>query len=279
MQKLRYLLLVAVALVQYSTECSANKFRSNNRKPSNIVPKSHGKIKNPLQLLVTTVKKNIEKSLDSRDPGEYCVSQAGGNSEWNTDLILDGQLLVGIDQFYVNPCGDVIANGGLQIAQDTILQGNLTVTGTTRLLGFSTANSSNFDSNLTVSGRVYVPALNTTTVTGAAVLVNSNGQLGVLISKGEAKEEFVNLKEKVSGLNDLSPVSFIYKDDKTRHQHFGLVAEQVEKVYPQLVIYDNNGKALSVAYHELPALLVAGYQEQQKMIDKIVDDLAILLKK
>ena len=71
----------------------------------------------------------------------------------------------------------------------------------------------------------------------------------------------------------LRPVSFHYKAQYVRGQanpqQYGLIAEQVAKVVPNLVVYGLDGKPHAVAYQELPALLLAEIQRQQRQIDQL----------
>ena len=60
----------------------------------------------------------------------------------------------------------------------------------------------------------------------------------------------------------LRPVTFRYKDDSAGTLQYGLIAEEVVRVYPELVIYGADGKAQSVAYHLLPAMLLNEMQKQ-----------------
>jgi hypothetical protein len=62
----------------------------------------------------------------------------------------------------------------------------------------------------------------------------------------------------------LRPVSFRYKNDPSGTLQYGLVAEEVARVYPELVVYGTDGKVMSVRYLELTALLVSELQKQAK---------------
>jgi hypothetical protein len=65
-------------------------------------------------------------------------------------------------------------------------------------------------------------------------------------------------------LAKLRPVTFRYKDDTDRRVQFGLIAEEVEEIYPELVVHDRAGNAETVLYHELPAMLLNEWQKQRK---------------
>src|SRR5260370_35629908 len=63
-------------------------------------------------------------------------------------------------------------------------------------------------------------------------------------------------------LMNLRPVTFRYKADKDGKLQYGLVAEEVEKVFPELVAYGADGKPESVMYHVFPAMLLNEVQKQ-----------------
>lgn len=150
--------------------------------------------------------------------------------------------------------------------------GDSLVTGSNNIIigntGSSTSNSTIYlGTNLTHT-QCFIAGIRGQTVSGPAVLVNSSGKLGVATSSRHYKKDIVDLSEKVETLNNLHPVSFTYKDEAPGTQHFGLIAEEVAEVVPELVIANHNGQPETVAYHEFPALLIAGYQHQQQLIDR-----------
>jgi hypothetical protein len=68
-------------------------------------------------------------------------------------------------------------------------------------------------------------------------------------------------------LLELRPVTFNYKKDSSEIIQYGLIAEEVEKVYPELVSFDSDGKPMSVQYHVLPAMLLNEIQKLSKRIE------------
>ena len=102
------------------------------------------------------------------------------------------------------------------------------------------------------------------TVTGSAVYVSSSDQLGVLASSSRFKENIQDMGDDSSKLKDLRPVTFNYKLDETKSAQYGLIAEEVEALYPELVSYDKEGKPFSVHYHLLPAMLLNEFQKLSK---------------
>jgi hypothetical protein len=93
---------------------------------------------------------------------------------------------------------------------------------------------------------------------GSAVLVNSAGKLGTTTSSKRFKEEIKPMGEASEALFALRPVSFRYKQeiDPEGIPQFGLGAEDVEKVDPALVIRDEQGKAYTVRYEAVNAMLL-----------------------
>jgi len=107
---------------------------------------------------------------------------------------------------------------------------------------------------------------------GTAVYINSSGQLGTTLSSLRFKEGIADIGPESGGLLDLRPVSFYYKpeyDDGGRVRQYGLVAEEVAKVYPGLVQYDGEGKPLAVRYQFLNALLLHEVQSQHREIEQL----------
>jgi len=125
----------------------------------------------------------------------------------------------------------------------------------------------------------YIAGINGVNVgASSAVLINASGQLGTSSSSRRYKNDIVDIDQKVAGLADLRPVSFTYKSDASKATNYGLVAEEVEGVYPELVIHNKDGQVETVAYHQLPPLLLAGYQQQSRTLQTLLDRVAELEK-
>ena len=109
----------------------------------------------------------------------------------------------------------------------------------------------------------------TTEGVAAPVLVDPNGQLGTTSSSRRFKQDIQPLGSQVSKLMALQPVSFRYRRSIVHGPNpvqYGLIAEQVASVYPNLVVRGRDGRPSAVAYQELPALLLAQAQRQQAQI-------------
>lgn len=110
--------------------------------------------------------------------------------------------------------------------------------------------------------------------TGAAdaipVVIDSNGQLGTISSSQRVKDHIADMGEASSTLTKLRPVTFFYKSDKNpkgRSLQYGLIAEEVEKVAPNLVARSANGEIETVFYQHLTPMLLNEYQKQQRLIE------------
>jgi hypothetical protein len=124
---------------------------------------------------------------------------------------------------------------------------------------------------------------------GAAVFVATDGKLGTLTSSARFKDEIKPMNKASEAILALKPVTFRYKkeiDPKSIPQ-FGLVAEEVEKVNPDLVVRDKEGKPYSVRYDQVNAMLLNEFlkehrafteeqrkvEQQQKEIDALKAEL------
>lgn len=85
------------------------------------------------------------------------------------------------------------------------------------------------------------------------------------------KKNIKSIEDKSSSIINLEPVEFNYKDDKTQKKHLGFIAQDVEKIYPELVT-NNQNNLKSINYIELIPLLVLHIKKQQKEIDELRDN-------
>ena len=105
-------------------------------------------------------------------------------------------------------------------------------------------------------------------MTGADVVVSSSGRLGVLPSSARYKKDIRLMDERSHGLWQLRPVTFRYKQDPQGERQYGLIAEQVAKVYPELVVRGDKGEIESVQYRELIPLMLNEMQQQQAAMQR-----------
>ena len=83
------------------------------------------------------------------------------------------------------------------------------------------------------------------------------------------KEDITDINGAASRLLDVRPVSFEYSGRDDDQTHFGVVAEELDEVFPELVRYDGDGRPEKVCYEEMAPLLVAHAQHQQETIDDL----------
>jgi Chaperone of endosialidase len=112
----------------------------------------------------------------------------------------------------------------------------------------------------------FVAGINGVGVTGVPVLVSSSGQLGVASSSRHVKTDIREIAGESDGLMRLRPVAFKYQAqiDPTGLTQYGLIAEEVADVYPDLVAYDRDGRPETVRYHLVNALLLNEVQKQHR---------------
>lgn len=122
----------------------------------------------------------------------------------------------------------------------------------------------------------FIAGISTTKLTGSAVYVNSAGQLGVLASSERYKTAIKSMGDHTSKLDRLRPVTFHLKNDPDGEIQYGLIAEEVVKVYPELVIRDETGKIQGVRYDELSPMLLNEVQQLKRQLRDINEEVAEL---
>jgi hypothetical protein len=107
-----------------------------------------------------------------------------------------------------------------------------------------------------------------------AVYVNADGKLGAQVSSRRFKEEIKPINEGSEALFSLKPVTFRYKKeiDPARTSQFGLVAEDVEKVNPDLVVRDKESKPYSVRYDQVNAMLLNEFLKEHRKVEQLTKD-------
>jgi len=111
---------------------------------------------------------------------------------------------------------------------------------------------------------------------GVGVIIDTNGQLGTIVSSERFKDEIRPMNKTSEALLALKPVTFHYKHelDPAGIPQFGLVAEEVEKVNPDLVARDADGKAYTVRYDAVNAMLLNEFLKEHRKVDELEAKLA-----
>jgi hypothetical protein len=200
------------------------------------------------------------------DGGQALFSNTTGN--FNTAC--------GFEALYLNTTGSYnIALGyysgaNLTTGGSNIDIGNAGVTGDSGIIRIGTAGNQSTTFIAGISGA--------TVASGAGVVIDSNGQLGTVVSSERFKTDIKSMDAISETILALKPVTFHYKRelDPKRVPQFGLVAEQVEKVNADLVLRDAEGKAYTVRYDAVSAMLLNEFikehrkvQEQQATITQL----------
>lgn len=117
-----------------------------------------------------------------------------------------------------------------------------------------------------------------TSPVGAGVLINSSGKLGTSTSSERFKDEIKPMDKASEALFALKPVTFRYKKkiDPAGTSQFGLVAEDVEKLNPDLVVRDKGGKPYSVRYDQVNAMLLNEFLKEHRKVEKLEATVAAL---
>ena len=123
----------------------------------------------------------------------------------------------------------------------------------------------------TVNAATYIAGISGVTVPGGVgVLIDSDGHLGTNTSSARFKENIQPMANSSEALLSLQPVTFRYKKQLDRDDlpQFGLVAEQVEKVNPDLVVRDEQGKPYTVRYEAVNAMLLNEFLKEHKTVEE-----------
>src|SRR5437773_6207956 len=163
---------------------------------------------------------------------------------------------------------------GVQALGNNVSGSNNIVLGNVAGSGVTTANDvicinaggENVDSSGYMGG-----IFNATSSGGSAVFINSAGKLGTSTSSQRFKDEIKPMKQASAALYALKPVSFHYKKeiDPRGTKQFGLVAEEVEKVNPDLVVRDKEGNPYSVRYDQVNAMLLNEFLKEHRKVQEL----------
>ena len=110
-----------------------------------------------------------------------------------------------------------------------------------------------------------------TSASGIPVLINSDNKLGTTTSSKRFKEDIKPMDKTSETLFALNPVTFRYKKeiDSAGTSQFGLVAEDVEKMNPDLVVRDKEGKPYSVRYDQVNAMLLNEFLKEHRKVEEL----------
>ncbi len=116
---------------------------------------------------------------------------------------------------------------------------------------------------------------------GVNVIIASNGQLGTISSSQRFKHDVTEIGNRSSRLLQLRPTSFRYLPalDSSQTETYGLIAEEVAEVMPELIAHDRDGNIETVKYQLLPVLLLNEMQRLQREVDALQQQVRQLQRK
>jgi len=98
------------------------------------------------------------------------------------------------------------------------------------------------------------------------VVIDSNNQLGTSSSSRRFKKQVKPMDKTSEAILALNPVTFQYKSDSKGTPQFGLIAEDVAEVNPDLVVRDKNGEIYTVRYDAVNAMLLNEFLKEHKTV-------------
>jgi Chaperone of endosialidase/Collagen triple helix repeat (20 copies) len=186
---------------------------------------------------------------------------AGTNRDYTTGLVNGSfNLLIG------NYAGGNFTGS----ESNNVIIGNVGVPGDSGVIriGLDTNQDSNCAYDMACQTATYIAGISGVTVSGGStVLINSNGQLGTVLSSRRYKEDIRSMDAASDDLLRLRPVTFRYKkplEDGAKPLQYGLIAEEVAEVYPDLVARNKDGQIETVQYYKLDAMLLNEVQKLAK---------------
>jgi hypothetical protein len=125
--------------------------------------------------------------------------------------------------------------------------------------------------------RTFIAAIRGVT-TGVAdavnVVIDSAGQLGTMSSSRRFKEEIKPMDQTSEAILALKPVTFHYRSDTKDTPQFGLIAEDVAEVNPDLVVRDKNGEIYTVRYDQVNAMLLNEFLKEHRRVEELKSAMA-----
>ncbi|HEX9282095.1 MAG TPA: tail fiber domain-containing protein [Candidatus Udaeobacter sp.] len=181
-----------------------------------------------------------------------------------------------------HPAGD--SNTALGVNAGVDISGSNNIVIGANIFGFGGSNTIVIGANVGMLGEsntirigntditdTFISGISGTTVaSGAAVLVDSSGHLGTVTSSKRFKEEIRPMNKTSEAIFYLEPVTFRYKKeiDPAGTSQFGLIAEEVAAVNPDLVVRDRNGQIYAVRYDQVNAMLLNEFLKEHEKIEE-----------
>jgi len=110
--------------------------------------------------------------------------------------------------------------------------------------------------------------------TGVGVIVDASGKLGTVVSSKRFKHEIKPMDRASEAILDLQPVTFHYNSDKAGTPQYGLIAEEVADIAPELVVRDKNHDICTVRYEAVNAMLLNEFLKEHRKVDQLKKEFA-----
>jgi len=208
-------------------------------------------------------------SLANNTDGNYNTANGYSALYYNTGG--NQNTATGFGALFKNTTGNYNTANGLQaLASNTTGSGNIALgwaAGYNLTIGNNNidignggvaAESNTIRIGTAVQTRTFIAGIRGVTTVNAAipVLIDTVGQLGTVSSSRRYKKEIKAMEQASEAILSLKPVTFHYKSDTKDTPQFGLIAEEVAEVNPDLVVRDENGEIYTVRYDAVNAMLL-----------------------
>lgn len=187
------------------------------------------------------------------------------------DLVVENSTHAGMT--FLSPSGDyqqTIAFGDVADADS----GRIQYDHDSNVMSFWTEGTSRV--TISSAGRVKMPAVYSVSGTGAALYIESDGNLFRIVSARRYKENIDYDNVNGDAVYDLRPVSYTLKDFENPVEQVGFIAEDVEEVDPRLVVYSLEGTVDALHYERVTVLLVKAMQDLKANYDAAIARIAAL---
>jgi endosialidase-like protein len=166
------------------------------------------------------------------------------------------------------------AGYNLTTGSNNIDIGNIGVAGEAKTIRIGNTVATVYPDGLTrpAQTRTFIAGIRgraTTNANAIPVVIDSAGQLGTASSSRRFKNEIKPMDKASETILALKPVTFHYKSDSTGTPQFGLIAEEVAKVDPDLVVHDENGEIYTVRYDAVNAMLLNEFLKEHRKVQKL----------
>jgi Chaperone of endosialidase len=219
------------------------------------------------------------------------ANTANGSAALYSNTTGIGNAAYGIGALEINTTGEnntAIGGGALFSntggSANTVIGAQASVVSTgsfNTVLGFEAGNSVITANNVIVVGAQVdganvnnscfignIRGVTTQNANAIPVLIDSAGQLGTMSSSARFKTEIKPMDKASEAILALKPVTFHYKSDASGIPQFGLIAEEVAEVNPDLVVRDENGEIYTVRYDAVNAMLLNEFLKEHRRVEQ-----------